>query len=52
MIKTLTFDTDTNTDADTDTDSSESEFRVRVNKKNCGEIHSFFIIFAHRKITN
>lgn len=50
MIKTLTFDTDT--DTDTDADSSESEFRVRVNKKNCGEIHSFFIIFAHRKITN
>ena len=44
MIKTLTFDTDA--------DGSESEFRVRVNKKNCGEIHSFFIIFAHRKITN
>ena len=50
MIKTLTVDTDTDTDADSS--ESESEFRVRVNKKNCGEIHSFFIIFAHRKIIN
>lgn len=52
MIKTLTVDTDTDTDADSSESESESEFRVRVNKKNCGEIHSFFIIFAHRKITN
>ena len=50
MIKTLTVDTDTDTDADSS--ESESEFRVRVNKKTVEKFTVFFIIFAHRKITN
>lgn len=44
MIKTQTVDTD----------SDWLIVRVQSSEliKNCGEIHSFFIIFAHRKFIN
>ncbi len=43
MIKTQTVDADTDTDMSKFKVQSQSSV-FRVNKKNCGEIHSFFYI--------